>query len=126
MRRIRLIFAWLLLAALPLQGFAAMSMLFCQQRAMPLLEQAAHGHAEHAFDGHASHHDATATPDETTDADAAGGHGCPICAAGCNVVGIPEAAPVLALAPAVHFAPAEPAVVILARSPPLPDKPPRA
>ena len=49
MSRFRLLLAWLVLAALPLQGFAATSMLLCG------LEQAGHSHAAAPVRGAAAH-----------------------------------------------------------------------
>jgi hypothetical protein len=123
----RLLVAWLVLAALPLQGMAAASMLYCDQAAAAVAVAATHGeHADHDHGHHqASAHDGHAAGQ----ADAAGaGHGdhkCPICAL-CQVVAIPETTPVLPWADSPSAELPQPRVLALTRAPPRPDKPPRA
>jgi len=131
---LRLVIAWLLMATLPLQGFAAASMLFCGQAAQSATARAAgHEAAAHAPGAHDSmgagpsrhvHDDGGATSDETQDAK--GGHACPICASCCNLVALPGT-PVLTFAeaaPAAH--PQDAPVRVTSRHAPAPDKPPRA
>jgi len=138
MVRLRLLLAWLLMAALPLQGFAATSMLSCgigtlQAQAIGASQTSSHSHQvqetmhhEHSSDDHASsgsHGKATTdmkqgVPDS--------GHKCSICTACCNSVAIVELDLVITASPAPQTKLAEPFVLILARATPVPDKPPRA
>ena len=123
----RLLVAWLVLAALPLQGMAAASMLYCDQAAAAVAAAAVH--EEHA-DPDPGHHQAAAHDGHSTGhADAAGaGHGdhkCPICAL-CQVVAIPETTPVLPWADSPSAELPQPRVLALTRAPPRPAKPPRA
>jgi len=97
MPRLRLLLAWLLMAALPLQGMAAASMLFCGSGAAGRIAQT-ESHPDHHAPGnaaseHGSHaHGAHAQSDSTGHAGAGmdhaaadegftQGHSCPICAA---------------------------------------------
>ena len=138
MVRLRLLLAWLLLAALPLQGFAAATMLFCGQapRVLTAVAPANHGghddQASHADHRRAAGHD-DATAHATDDgppghaphvADA--GHGCNLCAAACHAVGIASEPAALAFSPAPQVPQAEPFQRFASRPAPVPDKPPRA
>lgn len=132
MSSIRLVFAWLLMAALPLQGLAAASMLFCgSQAAAPVAQAASHqGHHasmdmpahDHAVHGHEGAH--AAQPE--ADHDAAQSHSCPVCAA-CSqaqAVGGFDSLPLASPAPSAE--PSQPPVRVSSRALTLPDKPPRA
>jgi hypothetical protein len=132
MSALRILVAWILLAALPLQGLAAASMLACGQASHAALAQdAGHDHAAHgdaAVDPahmgspHDQHHAAGGGGDGDGSSDA---HGCPVCAA-CNLVAL-YAAPTLgtqAIPPAVPAA--DGPVRVATRVEPKPDKPPRA
>ena len=124
----RLLVAWLIMAALPLQGLAAASMLYCDQTAAAVATTlgAYEAHAEHdhhqpsahGHDGHAADH---ADAADHANAD----HKCPICAL-CQVVAIPEYPPLLAWADPPSADLPQPRVPALTRAPPRPDKPPRA
>lgn len=145
----RLIVAWLVMAALPMQGIAAASMLFCDQAAnSTALQQPVHDHASHDHAGHGHGHDgATGGHGQEAAADQ-GGHGvdsvqaghddggkasavdddhaCQICASCCNLVALSEAS-----TPSLDSArPAPPPLQgpsrVLTRESPAPDKPPRA
>lgn len=131
MLRIRLILAWLLLAALPLQGWAAATMLFCgpaqpgavvakAEAATPGASDHHHDAHHHAQAGHADHGDSAAP----VVADAS--HTCGVCAACCHGVAIAQTqnVPAAAAPPSLHLA--EPLVAVLAHPSPVPDKPPRA
>ena len=129
MLRLRILFAWILMAALPMQGFAAASMLFCGMGAQhqhtaeasaPHDHAAMHGHTTSVEQGHAQAADLT--PGASTDT----GHKCSICAACCNGVAIVGVNYVVAMAPAPQVELAEPFVLIHALPSPVPDKPPRA
>lgn len=128
MSRIRLFLAWLVLAALPLQGFAAASMLFCgtgerqqaqvQPHAPDQHDHAAHGHGPVQPKQAQQGADSTAQlPDAS--------HQCGVCASCCHSAAITETPRVLALAPPPQAEAAEPFVLIHPRPSPVPDKPPR-
>lgn len=133
---LRLVVAWLVMAALPLQGLAAASMLFCEQAAHATVAQpSGHDHASHGH-GHdegtaqaepPAKHGAQPADDAQGNAGAADdGHACPICASCCNLVALSET-PILSLAlDAVEFQPVQGPVRVLTRHAPTPDKPPRA
>lgn len=123
MSRLRLFLACLVMAALPLQGFAAASMLFC---GMGQLEGAAHhNHAGHEHPipdvpqaglGHSDHPKADQEKQ---------GHACPVCASCCHVVAIGafQSLQLTAHAPAVQ--PPASIVRVTTRTTTPPDKPPR-
>ena len=126
---LRILFAWLLIAAVPMQGLAAASMLFCGmgvqqlhtvQTSEPHDHAAMHGHGTGVEPGHAQAADPTpgASPDTT--------HKCSICAACCNGAALVGVDYVVAMAPAAQVELAEPFVLIRALPSPVPDKPPRA
>lgn len=132
MFRLRILFAWLLMAALPLQGFAAASMLFCgmgTQHQSASTAVAPHDHAAmlgQATVGHvhakaigAAHGALPQTQHDTQ-------HKCSICAACCNGVALIGLQQSMAVATAAQSELAEPLVLIHTRPAPVPDKPPRA
>jgi hypothetical protein len=130
MSRLRILFAWLLIAAVPMQGFAAASMLFCgmgaqhqhtAQASEPHDHVAMHGHSGDAAQGHHAHATDPA-PDASADAD----HTCSICAACCNGMALVGVSHMAAVAPAAQAELAEPFVLIHTLPTPVPDKPPRA
>ena len=141
---VRLVIAWLIMAALPLQGFAASTMLFCEQAEHSTTSQAA-GH-DHAVHGHGSDHDhvsqfqdghvagaadqgAKLTQQQPDNAQGSGiddGHACAICASCCNLVALSET-PTLSLGGASPMAPPlQGPSRVITRDAPAPDKPPRA
>lgn len=143
MSTLRLVIAWLLMAALPLQGMAAAAMLFCGPVHAGATQPAGHDHASH---GHGAEHDTashahgrTDGADEPSsqalqpalDAQATAsvvddGHGCPVCAACCNLVALSEP-PALRLGENAHLLQPLPGPArVLTRHAPTPDKPPRA
>ena len=140
MLRLRLLLAWLLMAAIPMQGFAAASMLFCGMGTAHVQAQvgdaspaSSHQHSmqEPAHHAHSAHsHADTGSHGNTTLGAKQGvpdaGHKCSICAACCNSVAIVGLELVIASVPAPQAELAEPIVLILARATPVPDKPPRA
>ena len=121
MARLRLLLACLLLVAVPLQGIAAASMLFCGKSgthhapAASALDHAGHDHAMHAQHQEA---DAKQLPDAL--------HACAICAACCHGVAITQAEPAVALPPAPAGMMEAPVVRMHSRPAKVPDKPPRA
>ena len=128
MSRIRLLFAWLILAAIPLQGFAAASMLFCgmgaphQQVRVQAQVASQHDHAAHR-------HAQTVTAERQADTKAQlpdVTHTCGVCASCCHSVAISQTPASLATASLPQAEAAEPFVLIHRRPSPVPDKPPRA
>ena len=110
---LRILFAWLLIAAVPMQGFAAASMLMCGMG-----EQ--HQHTAQAGEPH--DHAAHTAPDASPDAD----HTCSICAACCNGMALVGLNHLVAMAPAPQAEVAELFVRVHTLPAPVPDKPPRA
>lgn len=138
MVRLRILLAWLLMAALPVQGFAAVSMLLCDSAgashqhvaaSAPAHEHMAHdgAHGDHA-DGH---HHAQADPQaQPASSDPASGndtgHRCATCGNSCHGVAIASAPVALKLSSAAPPETAEPVAPLTSRHTPVPDKPPRA
>lgn len=144
---VRIFVTWLIAAALPLQGFAAASMLLCGQPAAPAaaVHEDASAHSHHHA-GHAHDHGAdmsaigetgpeaglAAEPDEAdppaSSATAADDpcHSCSICASGCHVMALQDAVEPLLPADAPSAALGHPGAPVTTRASPLPDKPPRA
>lgn len=141
MTRLRILFAWLALLALPLQGFAAASMLFCGghgEAGGPAAAHVAtmqHVHAQPtAPEGGHFHHHQHASADEAGASHAAthdlgkadSGHRCAVCASCCNFAAVASAAAVMEPA-ATPQADLPPAVLrVPTRATLVPDKPPRA
>jgi cytochrome c553 len=126
--RVRHLLAWLVLAALPMQGFAAASMLFCGMPAQPAAQvhAPAPDHHDHAAHGHG--HDVKADPSDGRQ-QAQGddqAHACGVCAACCHSAAIAPTPQVLALASLPLAQAAEPFVRIHPRPPTVADKPPRS
>lgn len=125
---LRLVIAWLVMAALPLQGMAAASMLFCEQAAHATSQPSGHDHASH---GHGDDGSAKQGAQQTDDSQgksisADDGHACPICASCCNLVALPEA-PILSFAgDSPKAQPLQGPARVFTRHAPAPDKPPRA
>ena len=137
MQKLRLVIAWLLMAALPVQGFAAATMLLCDQGAVSVQadheDYAGHGH-HHAF-GHGE--DASAQASADSIAQGHGGkalgvnkgdkaHACGICASCCHAVALSFSPSQIPSSDSPTAAHSQPRVRVLTRAPPRPDKPPRA
>lgn len=133
MSRVRLLLAWLIMVALPLQGIAAVSMLYCNgahHMAGQKQSQPTHQVSSSDEHDHSKHSHATAAQAEKLDDTAKGlpdaAHMCGACASCCN------GSAIAALEGWPHFAPlpqigsTEPFVLIYAAPSQLPDKPPRA
>ncbi len=123
MSLLRLVIACLVMAALPLQGIAAASMLFCGSQAAAQVAEAASHHEHHASLNAAAHDHAPPADAGTGDTPA---HSCPVCAA-CSqaqAVGGFEPSPLAAPAPSAE--PSQPPGRVSSRALTLPDKPPRA
>lgn len=144
MRRIRLFFVWVFMAAIPFQGFAAASMLFCHGAAAAHAESSASthphtvqaqggGHHGHGAQGRHAVADDTRglAPTEPAKTLSLGerqpdaGHKCSVCASCSHAAAVgATATPMLcAMAPAAGGF--EPAVQMHSRVSPVPDKPPR-
>ena len=132
---LRILFAWLLIAAVPMQGFAAASMLFCGMGAQHQHAATAgetHDHAAMHRHGGDDAEDQSATHVHAHAADPAAGaspdakHTCSICAACCNSVALVGLNQMAAVAPAPQAELAESFVLIHTLPSPVPDKPPRA
>lgn len=127
MSRFRLFLVWLVMAAIPLQGMAAASMLFCGMGEHPSSARSAvsdHDHSKHSHAGQAQQVEKTAHDRSVNLPDT--GHKCAVCASCCNSVAITEFPPLAAFEPVPQAELAEPFVLIDARPSPVPDKPPRA
>lgn len=138
MPRFRLILAWLMMAALPLQGWAAASMLYCGPAQRAAVHAAAAAHEASHHDMHAAHHDVKAghhaqqhhadpgAPEGAQPAADASSHTCGVCAACCHGVALAQTQRWAATLPALAADIAEPLVAVIVRPSPVPDKPPRA
>lgn len=146
MVRFRFLLACLVMLALPLQGFAATTMLFCGMGPDHHATEVAAGaqrsiehlhHAERLGDGvgsdasaqgHDAHH-ATATDSgeqaQHTDL-VSSGHTCALCASCCHSVAIFETVPLASTTPLPAASFEDPPVFVQSRPALVPDKPPRA
>lgn len=137
MSRLRLFLVWLIVAAIPLQGLAASSMLFCGPNHEPAQVLSAH-QERHVDNGgasmqrdHSKHVD-VAEVQTGKSGDGAGkklpdaAHKCGVCASCCHIVAIAEFPEPVAFAATPQAELAEPFVLIHARPSQVPDKPPRA
>ena len=104
----RAVLTWLLVVALPAQGFAAATMLNCgpNHHRPVVMELSAHAH-DHASHGHSGQHGAAATAGSVDDPELAGTSArfesadmtqakCSACANCCSALAILSAAPVVA------------------------------
>jgi len=134
----RLLLACLVMLAIPLQGFAAATMLFCgagnghHAAAAPTGAQHDHrGHVHPVSDAHASHTEVQAKmapdfPDATAKTPAGTVHKCGVCSSCCHLVAITESVPLVRIALVPHADIAAPVVAVQNRPVRVPDKPPRA
>lgn len=130
MIRVRFLLLWLVMAAVPLQGLAAASMLYCGIGAQ---HGSAHSMAVAApVPDHASHdhdHDAVAEAVQATDGQQqqlpGTSHECSVCASCSNAVAMTTVASSVGTMPLPQTDLAEPFVLIQRRAAPVPDKPPR-
>lgn len=139
MSRFRLLLAWLVMVAVPLQGLGAASMLFCgmgahhspAQTAAAQQEQVLsagnasdqHDHSKHS---HAAEVQVKKTTDDASKKPPETAHKCGVCASCCTSVALAESPQLVAFAPVPQAELAEPFVLIHARPSQVPDKPPRA
>jgi hypothetical protein len=134
---LRLMLAWLIMAAIPLQGVAAVSMAFCKGSHPQRVAAAQDGGDQHLGtqrDGASRHSHAAVSPqvkpalDMTGDAKSLpdAGHKCGVCASCCHSLAMAEVPRWPAVAPIPQPEPPEVVLRIYAALSPLPDKPPRA
>jgi hypothetical protein len=129
MSRLRLLLFWLLVLAVPLQGFAATSKLLCGSAGAL---QAGAGHVQaQGEDGHHVHADVQTPAQFAVAADAASAlpdstaHQCGLCAACCHAVASGYEYQLVFAAPAPQADLPEPGARITTRGLRLPEKPPR-
>lgn len=133
---------WLVMLALPLQGLAAASMLYCGGNKVARVATAAHTpdtahdgqHRHEAGHVHSGHHAANVDMDmgmalAANGADggsAPADHKCSMCAFCGHAVTLDLFPPTLEFGESAHASPPEPQVLIPALAVLVPDKPPRA
>jgi hypothetical protein len=128
--RWRFLLTWMLMAAVPIQGFAAGAMLFCAAATHEVAAyeiqasaQRQHDHSTHTHQtGDVANKGTLSTKAAVADAQ----HQCSVCAACCHSVGITELPSMSRAASAPEADLADPFVLIVSQPLPLPDKPPRA
>lgn len=135
MSLLRLLLAWLIMAAIPLQGFAAASMVFCKgahhaqaisQAEAPSLATAAGMH-DHSSHSHATQAQATRAADQPVGAEIPdASHKCGVCASCCHSIAIAELPHWPAFAPIPQAELAEPFLLIHTTPSAVLDRPPRA
>jgi hypothetical protein len=116
-----------MLAAIPLQGLAAASMLFCRaatHHAAQPMQSTATVHHDHAGHSHAQGPAGTPAQGSETLPDVA--HQCGLCASCCHSVAITELPVIAALTAAPRTELADLFAPLPNRASPVPDKPPRA
>lgn len=136
---LRVLLAWLVMAAIPLQGLAAASMLYCGMGAhhgneavvaslhSPApADRAAAGRHDHSGHGHVAPVDAGKIADDGQPRLPDAAHKCGVCASCCHSVAIAEFPQTLVFTPLPQAELAEPFVLIDARPARVPDRPPRA
>jgi len=131
---LRLMLAWLIMAAIPLQGFAAASMAFCKGSPHALVASAHDGGDRPGGTPQQDHAQWDASPplmqalDKTGDAKSLpdAGHKCGVCASCCHGLAMAEVPRWPAVAPIPQPEPPEAVLRIYAALSQLPDKPPRA
>jgi hypothetical protein len=137
MSRLRLVIAWLVMAAVPLQGLAAATMVFCggahhgQAAQVSSAESGMHEHAngaehDHAATTAASEDDGASVQAPASKALPDANHKCGVCSSCCSGVAIAQSLSSAAFMPLPQAELAEPFVLIHAPPSQLPDKPPRA
>lgn len=135
MVNLRAILLWLMMLAVPFQGYAAAAMTFCAPEPTHASSGGVHDHSRHdhdtqgaehphadvSSDDSADHHDASGAHDDSSDTS----HKCGNCAS-CHSVGMTPTldTPILRGLPQADLA--EPLRVIATVSPSVPHKPPRA
>ena len=134
MSLLRLLVAWLIMAAVPLQGLAAASMVFCKGDHHAAASSQAYepGRAGSGAHDHASHSHELETPapqdlNQAADAEFPDvAHKCGVCASCCHSLAIAEFPHWPSFSPAPQAELAEPFLLILTTPSSVLDKPPRA
>jgi hypothetical protein len=136
MLRFRHLLLYLMMLAVPLQGFAAVSMLYCSlntshETAQSQMIAVAPHHADGIVLQHEHSQPALLVPqvDETSDVQSPlpdATHKCGVCASCCSVVAIADLPRTVAISPSPHADLAEPFVLIDTVPSRQPEKPPRA
>lgn len=129
----RVVFSWVLALAIPVQGYAASTMLACAgghhyppTAAAMAQEGHAHDHEMAGHDAHENDHGAmTATPSDEHGS-GFGPSSCSACAACCSLLALPSAAPVVAEPERLAGHGAPPAFTAPAFVTDGPERPPRA
>lgn len=128
--RWRLFLTWMLMAAVPVQGFAAGAMLFCAAEVRDasgssVQHGVSHEHGQaahtHALAGTTTHDDASAAKSVLVDPQ----HQCSLCAACCHSCAISGPAVILKEPETSCAELHEPIVLALSHASSRPDKPPR-
>lgn len=124
---LRLLLTWMLLAAVPVQGFAAASMLFCLAATHDVIGQATYVAApgEHERSAHSHEGSLEAKKVQPSGQAADTAHSCGLCATCCHSVAIMELSYSASMVAVPLAQLTEPVLVIANRSLPFPDKPPR-
>jgi len=141
MHRVRLFVLWIMMFAVPFQGYAAAAMVFCGPgHAGAMTEMSAertgmHDHAQHPHaDGHSDHHheasQAVKPPAKDTTAKAASAepdamHKCGTCGA-CHATALTSTLEVAVFHDLPRADLAEPAITVATLAPRVLDKPPRS
>ena len=136
MSRFRFLLLWLVMAAIPLQGLAAASMLYCGMGAHDVSAQSAVVHGDKTTSAtasgendHSKHGHAEVSVKKSADNSGSklpdASHKCGVCASCCHSAAIAEFPRLVAFAPLPQAELAEPFVLIHARPSQVPDKPPR-
>ena len=132
---LRLLFAWIVMIAIPVQGFAAASMMFCGKGSAHHAQAAAvhqhdagtpaHDHATHQPQAQAA---AEQAPMKLSDGASATNlaHKCSACASCCHGVAIAQTPLIVLPDVPARAGPGEPSPAAYSRPSVVPDKPPRA
>lgn len=136
---VRVFLAWLVMAAIPLQGLAASSMLYCGMGAhhgaeavvatvhLPVsTESRATGRHEHSQHGHEAAVDGKKMADDVKQKLPDAAHKCGVCASCCHSLAIADFPQTVVFAPLPQAEVAGPFVLIHTRPTLVPDRPPRA
>ena len=137
MIRLRFLMLWLLMAAVPLQGLAAASMLYCGMGAQhgaahsmavaatSVPDPTSHDHDHERDHGAMAKAEKSAAGQQQQQQLPGANHECSVCAACSNAVAITTVASSVGAMPLPQAELAEPFVLIQRRPAPVPDKPPR-
>jgi len=129
MHRVRLFILWIMMFAVPFQGYAAAAMVFCgpgHAGAMAEMPAGMHDDARHPHaDGPGDPHHEAAQGAKTASAEPDAMHKCGTCGA-CHATGLTSTLELAVFHDLPRAGLAEPAIAMATRAPRVPDKPPRA